>query len=69
MRFRVPIPEHCPKDEHGKNFVVELECPDGGVVRVLIPADSKCYEAAISRAVDNFSQPIGLNLVCPGHYT
>ena len=61
------IPADCPKNKH--DFIVDLECPDGGVVRVEIPIDSNSREGQRSRVFGPCDPPIGLNLVCPGHYT
>lgn len=60
------IPPDCPKI--GPDFIVDLECPDGTVVRVAIPADSNSGEGLCSRVSDTFPGPVGLNLICPGHY-
>lgn len=67
-RMRLKIPADCSQDEFGRNFIVELECLDGTVVRVLIPIDSNSVEGLCSRVSDNNQEPLGLNLVCSGHY-
>ena len=64
---RLKIPADCPKI--GSDFIVDLECPDGGIVRVLIPSDAKSHEGICSRICDNDHCPVGLNLISPGHYT
>ena len=61
------IPADCPKTDY--DFIVDLECPDGTVVRVAIPIDAGSYEGRCSRARDEHEIPVGLNLVCPGHHT
>ena len=61
------IPADCLKSRH--NFIVDLECPDGTVVRVAIPSDSDSYEGRCSRVCSELDRPVGLNLICPGHYT
>lgn len=62
------IPADCPKDKFGHDFIVDLECPDGTTVRVLIPVDSNSREGRASRAHGPCDRAAGLNLVCSGHY-
>ena len=64
---RLKIPSECPKTDH--DFIVDLECPDGTIVRVSIPLDADSYEGRCSRVSSKHDSPVGLNLVCPGHYT
>ncbi len=61
------IPADCPKTVH--DFIVDLECPDGTSVRVAVPSDADSYEGRCSRVHDEHGSPVGLNLVCSGHYT
>lgn len=65
--MRLKIPADCPKTDH--DFIVDLECPDGTTARVLIPVRSDSYEGKCSRVLVPCDPPIGLNLVCSGHYT
>ena len=64
---RLKIPTDCPKT--CRDFIVDLECPDGTSARVLIPLDAGSYEGRCSRVYNKLYHPVGLNLVCPGHYT
>jgi hypothetical protein len=64
---RLKIPADCPKTGH--DFIVALECPDGTLARIAIPIDADSYEGRGSRVCDEDTRPVGLNLVCPGHYT
>jgi hypothetical protein len=61
------IPADCPKTD--RDFIVDLECPDGGVARVAIPIDPNSWEGRGSRVFSLCDPPVGLNLVCSGHYT
>jgi hypothetical protein len=65
--MRLKIPTECPKDSY--NFIVDLECPDGSIVRVAIPIDSDSYTGRCSRVLGPWTPPVGLNLVCSDHYT
>ncbi|MHC4301959.1 MAG: hypothetical protein ACYS7Y_32250 [Planctomycetota bacterium] len=69
--MRLIIPPICPKDKpDGHNYVVDLECPEGGIIRLLIPVDPDSYEGRCARIVPGkCEEPVGLNLVCGGHYT
>ena len=64
---RLKIPADCPKTDF--DFIVDLECPDGSIARVLIPIDPHTWEGRGSRTLDNDARPVGLNLAYPGHYT
>jgi hypothetical protein len=66
--FQATIPSDCVTDGEG-NYVVTLKCPDGSVCKILVPIDPKSYEGEASRYRDKWHQPVGLNLVCTGHYT
>ena len=63
------IPADCPKT--GDDFIVDLECPDGTVVRVRVtsPSDANSYEGRCSLAHNEFTPPVGFNYVGSGHYT
>ena len=63
---RLKIPNDCLEDD--SNFIVELQHPDGDVIRVLIPVDSDHWTWQY-RWRPGRDEPFGLNLVCSGHYT
>jgi hypothetical protein len=64
---RLKIPADCPKCSY--DYIVDLECPDGTVVRVKIPIDPNSYTGKCSRVSGPSDPPVGLNLVCSDHYT
>ena len=59
------IPADCPRLD--RDYVVELQYPDGEVIRVLVPADSRYWKYQRKRICGR-NKPFGLNLVCSGHY-
>jgi hypothetical protein len=61
------IPPDCETDE--ENYVVSIHCPDGTKCKILIPIDPHSWSGECSRTSDEYPEPHGLNLVCPGHYT